>query len=70
MEIIYSSQPVPEKGGRKAINPAFFTVPEQDATAVYLNGAYPNIEAAYKELDVPVLPLSKMPSTKPAKKGA
>lgn len=69
MEIIYSSQPVPEKGGRKAINPAFFTVPDDGVTTVYLNGSYPNIEAAYIELDIPVLPLSEMPQSKPAKSG-
>lgn len=69
MEIIYSSQPIPEKGGRKAINPAFFTLPEDGVTTVYLNGDYPYIEAAYEELGIRVLPLSEMPLSKPAKSG-
>lgn len=73
-EIIYSSQPVKDKGGRKAVNPQFFVVPESGVKTVYLNGEYPNIKEAYERAGAKVLPISAMPETKKAaaeeKKGA
>lgn len=61
MDIIYSSSQVPQTGGRKAVNPAFFVAPENGVTAVYINGNYPKIKAAYEEIGIPVLPFSQLP---------
>lgn len=57
--IVYSSARVRTVKSREArfINPSFFTGPEQDATAVYLNGDYPRIRAAYERVGVPVFDL-------------
>ena len=59
MNIIYSSTRVTGIGKDEArfINPSFFTGPEKDATAVYLNGDLPRIRKAYKAAGVPVFDL-------------
>lgn len=57
--IVYSTTRVRTIKASEArfINPSFFTGPDQDATAVYLNGDYPRIRAAYERAGVPVFDL-------------
>ncbi|HEV7253878.1 MAG TPA: hypothetical protein VGN97_12400 [Mesorhizobium sp.] len=65
-EIIYSTTPVPDKGGRRALNPIFFVTPEPGVKKVYLNGDYPALQAAYEDAGAKVVPLSDMPEAKKA----
>lgn len=55
-DIVYSSSRVltVKEGEARFINPSFFTVPEPNAKAVYLNGDYPRIADAYRRAGVPV----------------
>ncbi|MCO6050841.1 hypothetical protein NGM99_13740 [Mesorhizobium sp. RP14(2022)] len=69
-EIIYATQPVAHKGGRRAVNPQFFTVPEEGVKKVYLDGDWPALKTAYEEAGAKVYPLSDMPEEKEAAKAA
>lgn len=63
-EIIYSGSKVADKGGRKAVNPIYFTGPVEGVKTVFLNGDLPEIKAAYEEKGVKVFPLSEMNTSK------
>lgn len=47
-------------------NPRFFTAPEKGVEAVYLNGDWPDVKAAYERASVPVHDLSGLPADAPA----
>lgn len=71
-EVIYSGSKVANAGGRKALNPKFFVAPIEGVKKVYLNGAYPNIAAAYREQGAVVAKVADLPAAgkTEAKKGA
>ena len=57
MNLIYSRTKVPGAAYRpdiRVMNPRFFTEANPDAKAVYLNGDFPDIKAAYEAAKVPV----------------
>jgi hypothetical protein len=54
IEVIYSQQSGDFIEGRAYSNPRFFTTPRSGVSKVYLVGDWPNIEAAYAAIGVPV----------------
>ncbi|MBP8062395.1 MAG: hypothetical protein KAY29_00855, partial [Brevundimonas sp.] len=54
IELIYSQQHTDFIEGRAYSNPRFFTGPRSGVSKVYLVGDWPEIEAAYAAIDVPV----------------
>lgn len=54
MQIIYGQRAIASKGRRQWRNARFFQVVEAGATAVFLDGDYPAIRAAYEAAGVPV----------------
>jgi hypothetical protein len=57
MNLIYSRTKVQGAAYRpdvRVLNPRFFTETNPNATAVFLNGEYPDIRAAYTAAKVPV----------------
>jgi hypothetical protein len=57
MNIIYSRTKVQGAAYRpdvRVLNPRFFTEAASGATAVFVNGDYPDIKAAYDAANVPV----------------
>lgn len=74
MKLVYSGTRVPglqKVDGLKVVNPVHFTGVVKEAKAVYLNGDFPKIKAAYEEAGVKVLPVAGLLSKASAeKKGA
>lgn len=54
LEIIYSQQSTDYIEGRAYSNPRFFTSPRANAAKVWLVGEWPEIRAAYENLNIPV----------------
>lgn len=62
-ELVYSQTRQP--GGRKQINPRFFTGPLPEVSTVYLDGDWPRIAEAYEREGVKVLRLDAAPVLAP-----
>ena len=68
MNLIYSRTKVRGISHRpdiRVVNPRFFTEANPDATAVYLNGDFPDIKVAYEAAKVPVKEFSGNAGTIP-----
>ena len=66
LEIHYSQQSTDFVKGRAYGNPRFFSTPRADAVRVHIYGDWPNIEAAYLAIGVPVEKVGSTPVAKPA----
>lgn len=60
-EIVYSTQRVPNLGGRKIQNPVHFVRPEQGVRVVYVQEGYPHVASAYERAGAKVKPLAELP---------
>jgi len=72
MKLVYSGTRVPglpKADGIKVVNPVHFTGVKKEAKAVYLNGDYPNIKAAYEEVGVKVHPVTDLLASSSKKEG-
>lgn len=65
LEIHYSQQADGFEKGRVYANPRFFSTPRNGATKVFIYGHWPNIEAAYQALGVPVERMDPAPIVAP-----
>lgn len=69
MNLIYSRTKVQGAAYRpdiRVLNPRFFTEADAKASAVYLNGDFSDIKAAYEAAGVPVKPFAGNAGTIPA----
>jgi hypothetical protein len=66
IELIYSQQPSDFVAGRAYSNPRFYSTPRSGVSKVYLVGDWPQIEADYTALGVPVERLDAAPLPAPA----
>lgn len=65
IEIYYSQQASDFVAGRAYSNPRFFSTPRANASKVYIYGNWPEIEAAYTTLGVPVERMDSAPTVSP-----
>lgn len=66
IELIYSQQATDFVPGRAYSNPRFFSTPRQNVSKVLIVGDWPEIEAAYQAIGVPVERLDTPPMAEPA----
>jgi len=76
VKLIYGENNERAPEGARYRNPGFYSGPEADTSEVYLDGAYPQIEAEYLAAGVPVFQVSQgveaaqpAPAPAPAKSG-
>ncbi len=60
-DIVYSTQRVPNLGGRKIQNPVHFITPEDGVKVVYLQDGFPAIQDAYERKGAKVKSLEDIP---------
>ena len=67
MEIVYSRHLVADLGGRKYQNPRLFSGPIEGAAKVFIDGDWPEIEAAYRAAGAEILPISELGKARKSK---